>query len=363
MNSRQTVVDGIQIEDPNLDSRPEQIQVDRLCKRYRTNDAYAVEDLSFTLHKGEILALLGPSGCGKTTTLRMIAGFERVDSGRIFLHGRDVTHLSPQQRKIGIVFQDYALFPHMTIEQNVMFAMREVPKSQRPEKAEYWLDLMGLAELKVRYPHELSGGQQQRVALARTLAAEPDLVLLDEPFSNLDASLRESTRNEMRALFKRAETTVILVTHDQAEALTFADTVGVMQKGRLAQIGTPQHVYQNPANAFVARFLGHTNLLVGNADGGRVKTPLGEVLITDGIATGEVRLSLRPEDLHLSPAPSCDAAARIVAREFRGHDYFYTLEQDGYQYCVITPSHHCYDVGSWVNINVLRSGSVLPEAG
>ncbi|KAA0875488.1 ABC transporter ATP-binding protein [Nitrincola tapanii] len=350
---------GVEIEDPR--HSPEvQIEVNQLTKLFRQGERAAVNGISFTLHKGDILALLGPSGCGKTTTLRMIAGFEQPDSGQILLQGQDVTRLSPQARKIGFVFQDYALFPHMTIAQNVAFAMRHLAKRERPAKTRYWLELMGLQGLENRYPNELSGGQQQRVALARTLAAEPDLVLLDEPFSNLDASLRETTRNEMRALFKRSGTTVILVTHDQAEALTFADQVGVMNAGRLEQLDTPQHVYQYPSNAFVARFLGHTNLLYGDADNGLVKTALGDLQIEPGVV-GQVRLSLRPEDLHLSPAPTCDAAARVISREFRGHDYFYTLEQDGVQYCVIAPSHHCFDVGSWVNINVLRGGSVLPH--
>lgn len=360
MNSQQLVTGAIQIEDPAIDKRDVQIQTLHLNKRYRSDDALAVNDLTFTLHKGEILALLGPSGCGKTTTLRMIAGFEQPDSGQICLQGRDVTHLTPQQRKIGIVFQDYALFPHMTIEQNVMFAMRDTPKADRADKATGWLELMGLDTLRQRYPNELSGGQQQRVALARTLAAEPELVLLDEPFSNLDASLRESTRNEMRALFKQAGTTVILVTHDQAEALTFADKVGVMNQGFLVQTDTPQQVYQHPANAFVARFLGHTNLLYGDALDGFVSTPLGNLQVEKNLQ-GQVQMSVRPEDLHLSPAPCCDAAALVIAREFRGHDFFYTLERDGIQYCVIAPRHQSFEVGSWVNINVLRGGSVLPN--
>lgn len=359
MNSNQMVRSGVEVVDPLSASWSEQIRVEHLTKYFHSEDPPAVDDLSFSLHAGEILALLGPSGCGKTTTLRMIAGFEQPNAGRIHLHGRDVTDLSPQQRKIGIVFQDYALFPHMTVEQNVCFAMRHLPKAKRPVKAIEWLKLMGLSTLTARYPHELSGGQQQRVALARTLAAEPDLVLLDEPFSNLDASLRESTRNEMRHLFKQAGTTVILVTHDQAEALTFADKVGVMSAGKLVQLDTPQMVYQYPSSAFVARFLGHTNLISGEAVDGMVKTPLGELAVADEVA-GEVRLSLRPEDLFLTLAMD-GKGATVVGREFRGHDYFYILEQDGAQYCVITPSHHCFDIGSQVKISVLRTGAVLPE--
>ncbi|SFX42295.1 ABC transporter ATP-binding protein [Marinospirillum alkaliphilum] len=336
------------------------MRVEGLCKRYQQGEALAVNQVSFTLQPGEILALLGPSGCGKTTTLRMLAGFEHPESGRIFLHGQDVTELPPQKRHIGIVFQDYALFPHMSLLRNVTFAMRHVPTHQQEQKAMEWLELVGLAAYAKRHPHELSGGQQQRVALARTLAAEPELVLLDEPFSNLDAALRESTRKEMRALFKKAGTSVILVTHDQAEAMTFADKVGVMQQGKLIQLDTPQQVYQHPATAFVAKFLGHTNLLQGLAQGNQAQTPLGAINLSSSVE-GEVHLSLRPEDLTLS-ASDDPAAARVVDREFRGHDYLYVLEQDGLQYCAITPSHNYFEIGSHVAIQSLRQASVLPSS-
>ncbi|WP_114416517.1 ABC transporter ATP-binding protein [Marinospirillum perlucidum] len=334
------------------------MQVKGLSKRYNEEDELAVNQVSFELQPGEILALLGPSGCGKTTTLRMLAGFEHPSDGQIFLYNRDVTELPPQKRKIGIVFQDYALFPHMSLLRNVIFAMRHIPKGKQEAKAMQWLELVGLTEYAKRYPHELSGGQQQRVALARTLAAEPELVLLDEPFSNLDAALRESTRKEMRALFKEAGTSVILVTHDQAEALTFADKVGVMQKGRLMQLDTPQEVYQHPANAFVAQFLGHTNLLSGKALGNFAETPLGPVHLHRA-SEGEVQLSLRPEDLQLTASNHPDAA-RVVDREFRGHDYLYVLEQEGVQYCAITPSHDYFEIGSQVTLTSARQASVLP---
>ena len=335
------------------------MQVEALCKRYNQGDELAVKDVSFSLAPGEILALLGPSGCGKTTTLRMLAGFEHPSDGRILLYGRDVTELPPQKRNIGIVFQDYALFPHMTLLRNVTFAMRHLPKNQHTSKAMEWLELVGLGQYAERYPHELSGGQQQRVALARTLAAEPELVLLDEPFSNLDAALRETTRKEMRSLFKQAGTSVILVTHDQAEALTFADRVGVMQQGQLIQLDTPQQVYQHPATAFVAKFLGHTNLVPGRALGSLADTPLGRINLHTA-SEGEVQLSLRPEDLQLT-ASQDPGAAKVVDREFRGHDYLYVLEQNGVQYCAITPSHHHFEIGSYVTLATLRQASVLPN--
>lgn len=333
------------------------LSVSGLHKRYRPQDPLAVEDVSFALGNGEILALLGPSGCGKTTTLRMIAGFEHPEAGDITLHGKSILAQPPQQRRIGIVFQDYALFPHMTLGQNVAFAMRHLPKAQRQSRAREWLDLVGLAELSERMPDELSGGQQQRVALARTLAAEPRLVLLDEPFSNLDAALRESTRKEVRQLFKAAGTSVILVTHDQAEALSFADQVGVMHAGRLVQVGRPEHVYQHPASAFVAEFLGHTNLLDGEADGEIAQTALGPVAITPA-SQGPVRVSLRPEHVALSAAPDGDGAT-IIEREFRGHDCFYLLEHHDQRFCAITPSHMLWQIGERVSLEPQRTATVL----
>lgn len=335
------------------------MRVEGLSKRFAEQATLAVEEVSFNLNPGEILALLGPSGCGKTTTLRMLAGFEHPTEGHIYLHQREVTNLPPQKRNIGIVFQDYALFPHMTLLGNVTFAMRHLPKKLHQDKAMQWLDLVGLTPYAKRYPHELSGGQQQRVALARTLAAEPELILLDEPFSNLDAALREATRKEMRQLFKQAGTSVILVTHDQAEAMTFADKVGVMQQGRLIQMDTPQAVYQYPANAFVATFLGHTNLLSGRAKGNRADTPLGPINLHRA-TEGDVQLSLRPEDLQLT-ASDHPSAARVVDREFRGHDYLYVLEQDGVQYCAITPSHNYFEIGTLVTLGSSRQASILPS--
>ncbi len=335
------------------------LSVGGLHKRYRPQDPLAVEDVSFSLDNGEILALLGPSGCGKTTTLRMIAGFEHPDAGEVVLRGRNVTRLPPQQRRIGIVFQDYALFPHMSLGENVAFAMRHVPKAKRASKAREWLDLVGLAELAARMPDQLSGGQQQRVALARTLAAEPELVLLDEPFSNLDAALRESTRKEVRRIFKAAGTSVILVTHDQAEALSFADQVGVMHYGQLIQMDRPERIYQAPATSFVAEFLGHTNLLEGDADGEIARTALGQVAI-DSHQRGPVRLSLRPEYLSLSVAPD-GKGATIIEREFRGHDCFYLLEQHGQQFCAITPSHSLWRVGEQVSLEPQRTATVLRD--
>lgn len=339
------------------DQHSEQIRVDGLTKSFG-GDAPVVDDLSFVLHQGEILALLGPSGCGKTTTLRMIAGFETPDAGQIYLHGQNVTNLPPQQRRIGIVFQDYALFPHMRVADNIQFGMRQVPRRQRPERLKKWLRLMALEGLEQRYPYQLSGGQQQRVALARTLASEPDLLLLDEPFSNLDAALRNATRNEMRQLIKQAGVTVILVTHDQAEALTFADQVGMMTDGRLCQLDTPEKIYQQPDNALVAEFLGHTNLLQAQLDGEVATTPLG-TMTTTVKKQGSFWVSVRPEHLEVVSDPAGEG--RIVNREFRGPDCFYEVEFRGQLYKVLSPFYCTLNTGEPVSLRIVHPGVVLKD--
>ncbi|WP_205849064.1 ABC transporter ATP-binding protein [Natronospirillum operosum] len=344
----------------NADPAP-LLQLQQLTKRYRAEDAAAVQDVSFDLHEGEILALLGPSGCGKTTTLRMIAGFETPDAGDVLIHGRSVLELAPRDRHIGVVFQDYALFPHLNLLRNVMFGMQQVPRAQRAERAREWLQLVGLATFAERMPDELSGGQQQRAALARTLAAEPRLVLLDEPFSNLDAALRESTRIEVRQLLKKAGTTAILVTHDQAEALSFADRVGVMQAGRLCQTGTPETVYHVPETAFVAEFLGHTNLLPCLAQGRQAQSPLGEINLSTE-AQGEVMVSLRPEHLSLEASPASDANCEVISREFRGHDNFYRVQTAGTtpaEYKVLAPYDCVLPAGAPARLTPRQPGVIL----
>jgi spermidine/putrescine ABC transporter ATP-binding subunit len=228
-------------------------------------DAVAVEDLSFSVEPGEFIAILGPSGCGKTTTLRMIAGFEQPDTGRILIDGRDLTNVPPQRRDIGVVFQSYALFPHMTVAQNVAFGlqMRKVERTQLQASVVDALSLVRLGEFASRYPNQLSGGQQQRVALARALAIRPRLLLLDEPLSNLDAKLRDDMREEIRRIQREVGITAIFVTHDQSEAFALADRVAVMDRGRLQQIADPQSIYEKPANAIVSSFVGHANIFEG----------------------------------------------------------------------------------------------------
>ena len=314
------------------------VEVDAVSKRFGAAGPVAVDDLSLTVFDDEILCLLGPSGCGKTTLLRLIAGFERPEAGTVKVAGAVVASprvwVQPERRRIGFVFQDFALFPHLTVLDNVAFGLGRLSRDARRRAAEV-LDLVGLTVFQSRYPHQLSGGQQQRVALARALATEPHLLLLDEPFSNLDAALRGATRDEVRTILKRTGTTAIMVTHDQQEALSFADRVAVMRDGKLEQVGDPVDVYLHPHTAFVAGFLGRTNLLRGTASDMVATTALGRVpLVTS--ATGRVVLSLRPEHLAFGPAvgragqpgasdagPGAGARAKVLRREFKGHDVTY----------------------------------------
>lgn len=335
------------------------LHLSNLSKRYRPQDEYAVRDVSIELKTGEILALLGPSGCGKTTTLRMTAGFETPDTGDILMRGKSIMDLPTRERKIGVVFQDFALFPHLNLLENVGFGMRHIPRAGRPDEALSWLDLVGMKAFAKRMPDELSGGQQQRVALARTLAAKPELILLDEPFSNLDAALRESTRIEVRALLKEAGTTAILVTHDQAEALSFADRIGVMHNGTLEQVGTPEEVYHNPRTAFVAEFLGHTNLLPCRAQDKQADSPLGNIPLAHA-GQGEVLVSLRPEHLSLVPASAAEPGnCTVESREFRGHDNFYTVSDNGIEYKVLAPYDCVLEPGTRARLSPRQAGVIV----
>jgi iron(III) transport system ATP-binding protein len=285
----------------------------------------AVDGLNLTLLETRFLALLGPSGCGKTTALRLIAGFEPPDAGLVEIGERVVsgpgTWTPPEQRSVGMVFQEYALFPHMNVFNNVAYG---ISKSVDPRKRVLEvLSLVGLDDLEQRMPYELSGGQQQRVALARALAPEPELILLDEPFSNLDAGLRSQVRAEIRQILRQARATVIFVTHDQEEALSLADEVAVMIDGRIVQTETPQNLYRRPLNKQVATFLGHANFLPGQALDGHVTCELGR-LSTSAIQSGRVEVLLRPEDLRLRPDET--GPAEIIDREFFGHDQLIRLQ-------------------------------------
>jgi iron(III) transport system ATP-binding protein len=285
-----------------------------------------VSDVSFTLESGAILALLGPSGCGKTTTLRLIAGFEQVDSGRIAIGGQVVAdgrfHLPPEKRRVGMVFQDYAIFPHLNVAQNVAFGLGRGDAARRQTEA--MLNLVGLLGLEQQMPHELSGGQQQRVALARALAPEPAVLLLDEPFSNLDTTLRVQVRHEVRELLKQSKATAIFVTHDQEEALFIGDRVAVMNQGRLEQIGTPDEIFHRPLTRFVADFIGETDFVPGTVTDTGVETALGRLQRLLDLPQGTaVTVAVRPDDVTFTP--SANGNGRVVARRFTGIANVYRL--------------------------------------
>jgi len=273
------------------------IQFKQVTKRYGGADSpLVVKGIDFAVPKGSLTTILGPSGCGKTTTLRMIAGLEAPTGGQIVIDGVDVTHLGPSERNVSMVFQSYALFPHMNVIGNVRYGLdvSGVHKTEALERAHKSLALVGLAGYEERLPSELSGGQQQRVALARALVLEPSVLLFDEPLSNLDARLRRSMRDEIRHLQQRLGLTVAYVTHDQSEALAVSDQIIVMEAGRIAQAGTPQDLYERPASAFVAGFMGEAVLFDGLADGSVQLGPL-RLLPRHAVAPGAVRAAVRPE--------------------------------------------------------------------
>ena len=299
---------------------PSAIHCHALDKRFGAVEA--LDGFELEVLRGSIVSLLGPSGCGKTTALRAIAGFTDPDAGTITIGEREVFgpggSTPPERRRVGMVFQDYALFPHMTVAGNVAYGLG----SGEEGRATAALALVGLAGMGDRMPHELSGGEQQRVALARALAPQPDVILLDEPFSNLDATLRGRMRRDVRQILREAETTAVLVTHDQEEALSVADVVAVMRAGRVLQIADPVELYRRPVSPWVAGFVGDAQFVDGEADLGKVTIPLG-VFPHHGVERGPVQVLIRPEWVH--PTQRHDGVAEVVDREFYGHDQLVTL--------------------------------------
>lgn len=314
------------------------LELDGVAKRYGSEDV--ISDLSLSVRDGEILTLLGPSGCGKTTTLRLIAGLEKPNDGAVRLQGTPVAgegrFVPPEERGTGVVFQEFALFPHLTARENVAFGLQEWAEPDREARVAELLELVGLEDHGEDYPDELSGGQQQRIALARSLAPEPEMLLLDEPFSNLDVDLRVEMREEVRRIIKATGVTAVSVTHDQEEALSISDRVAVMNDGDIEQVDTPELVFQQPESRFVAGFLGHASFLSGTVRGDRVDTALGRVPrdSVNGLAHQydgtDVDLLVRPDDVTAYSAADVDAAAdgTVVYRRYLGPTVLYRVELD-----------------------------------
>lgn len=319
------------------------VKLDRLEKSY--GETRVIDGLTLEIQPSEFFSLLGPSGCGKTTTLRLIAGFETPDRGKIQFDIRDVTFLPPHKRKVGMVFQNYALFPHMNVGQNIAFGLKNQGMSVETirEKVEEMLQLVALSGYEARPVDQLSGGQQQRVALARALAIEPAILLLDEPLSNLDARLRIETRSQLRRVIRQTCSTAIYVTHDRDEALALSDRIGLLNAGRLEQIGTPEQLYQKPQTSFVSQFLGHTNIVSAAVEGRRDNETLvrfreaPEVVLwipgTVPTTNTECKVVLRPESLrlHNGAGDNGQPCAPVIVREFeyRGNSYRYTIRLGG----------------------------------
>jgi iron(III) transport system ATP-binding protein len=320
-----------------------------------------VRGLSFDLKRGAIGCLLGPSGCGKTTVLRCIAGFEPIHSGEIRLNDSLVSKpgmmVPPERRAVGMVFQDYALFPHISVMQNIAFGLHGIEKAERERRIGHYLEATGLSGLETKFPHELSGGQQQRVALARAMAPRPDLLLLDEPFSNLDIALRERLAADVRAVIKRFNMTAILVTHDQNEAFAIADEVGVMHDGQIEQWDSAYNLYHRPATRFVADFVGQGVFLPGELlSSQQVSIELGvlngEIPASFGMGKGcQVEVLLRPDDIIHDDASSMQA--EVLSKAFRGAEILYTLElSSGQKVLALVPSHHNHAIGERIGIRL-----------
>lgn len=338
------------------------LEVKNLTKHFVAGEQPVVDDVSFRVRQGEVFVLLGPSGCGKTTTLRIVSGFERADSGQVFVEGRKLegngSHIRPEGRGIGFVFQDYALFPHMSVLGNVMYGLKKGSRAARRDRATHLLKLVGLSNFMNRRPHELSGGQQQRVALARTIAPSPKLVLMDEPFCNLDAAMRSTMRSEIRALLTKEGMTTVLVTHDQEEAVSFGDRIAVMHAGRVEQIGPPEAVYRRPRTPFVAQFLGRTNLVQVHADGQFAQTPLGRVKLNRD-ATGDVVVSMRPEHLRLEAPQPGFPSGEVKTRIYKGHDLTFKVHVNRRTYEVHTDYRCPFVPGDNVRVVPIENAVVV----
>lgn len=355
------------------------LKLQNIVKRFPNGRALALDDVSFSLKQGELLGLLGPSGCGKTTLLRIIAGFETISQGTVAIGGEIVSDrsycLPPEKRNTGMVFQDYALFPHLTVAENIAFGLKcqqtsnskffgqnSLARKQIKFRVKEVLELVGLEDLESRYPHELSGGQQQRVSLARALTPQPELILLDEPLSNLDVQVRHRLRTEIRSILKAAGTSAIFVTHDREEALAISDRIAVMCQGKLEQIGTPETVYTQPASPFVAEFVTQANFLPARRIGQDWQTELGRVTLASNhqrpnCDRGE--LMLCQEDIDITPDKNSEIV--VTGRQFLGREYYYTLATpSGQTIYARTSLGNSIDIGKKVSLLIRSVSQVFP---
>lgn len=337
------------------------LELEKVSKKYSKAAKYAVQEISFEVIKGEILALVGESGSGKTTLLRLIAGLEHPDTGCVFLSGKKIVEgklsVPAHKRKVGMVFQDYALFPHLTVFENVTFGLHHVKGNPRKIAREALL-MVGLTENYSYYPHQLSGGQQQRVALARAIAPNPQIILLDEPFSNLDALLKDQVREEIRHIIKQAGITAIFVTHDTRDALSTADRIAILHKGYLQQIDTPQNLYENPANPYVANFFGKRNEIIATPTGEGFYTPFG--FIKDSRSAdyhNKVRLCFRPQHATISRSEGQHLSGKLFSVAYFGdHQIVQLADDEGHKISIKTKAHRQFNHKDWMFFTLSKFG-------
>jgi len=326
-----------------------------VTKRYQETGVEAIKSVSLSVEQGEILTLLGPSGCGKTTLLRLIAGFERPDNGTVTVENKMVASptkwIAPENRGVSMVFQDYALFPHLNVEKNVAFGLWRLSQDSRDELVKEALELVGLDKYRKHFPHELSGGQQQRVALARALAGKPKVILLDEPLSNLDADLRNHMRKELKQILQHAGATAILVTHDQEDSFALATKVAILKQGRIEQIGAAETVYHEPKTRFIANFLGIADFLPSKVDKDKIVTPVATFTNNLGLkADNDVEVLIRPDDVEL--VNNKNGNGIITERQFKGAQILYTVETAGLELHSLGDSYGGMSVGTKVDLKV-----------
>ena len=324
------------------------------------NESKVLTNINFDLEESEIGCILGPSGCGKSSLLRAIAGFENINSGSILKDGvcisNSLENTSVQDRKMGMVFQDYALFPNMDVKTNIAFGLKNNTKKEKENRVNYLLDMVGLKQYKDKYPHELSGGEQQRIALIRALAPSPDILLLDEPFSNIDADIKEDLVSDVRDLLKELSITSVIVTHDQNEAFNIADKVAIMNNGKVEQIGNAYDIYHKPVNKFVADFIGLGVFVpITRNKNGQLETPLGMIekdkLSGNHIESKDLEMLLRPDDIIHND--QSDIMAVVIEKQFRGAEFLYKLlYNDRYPLLCFAPSHHDHKIGEAIGIEL-----------